>query len=294
MAAQERLWKGPILDNHFHLDRNGRFLAAALDFQRVGGTDVVLVHKPDFQSLPESESAIKNAYLDTVEIAEQVRKEIGIGVRVVLGPHPAAWFHQNATLGSERAKELHLSAVQTAIDMSEENLCVGVGEVGRPHWDVGDEVKAQADEMLVEILSMCRKANLPVQLHLDGEGAKTNEEIARLCDASGFPRFGAIHHHASGDVSKGFTHGLTSSVVVGSDSVKQITDTIWKNEGGFLMETDYMDDARRPGAVLGPKTVPRRTEALAVALMGIGIDVEAALSAIHIDLPEALYGEYEN
>ena len=27
----------------------------------------------------------------------------------------------------------------------------------------------------------------------------------------------------------------------------------------FMMETDYIDDPRRPGAVLGPKTVPKRT-----------------------------------
>ena len=86
---------------------------------------------------------------------------------------------------------------------------------------------------------------------------------------------------------------MTSSVVVGRDSIKDISDTIWQNEGGFLMETDYMDDPRRPGAVLGPKTVPRRTQTLATSLIGRGLDAEAVLSAIHIDLPEALYGEYE-
>jgi TatD-related deoxyribonuclease len=30
----------------------------------------------------------------------------------------------------------------------------------------------------------------------------------------------------------------------------------------FLMETDYIDDPKRPGAVLGPKTVPKRTKTL--------------------------------
>ena len=35
-------WNGPILDDHFHLNRSGRFLEAAKDFQRVGGTDLVL------------------------------------------------------------------------------------------------------------------------------------------------------------------------------------------------------------------------------------------------------------
>ncbi len=59
------------------------------------------------------------------------------------------------------------------------------------------------------------------------------------------------------------------------------------------METDYMDDPRRPGAVLGPKTVPKRTQQLVASLTGMGIDAEASLCAIHVDLPEALYGEYE-
>ena len=54
-----------------------------------------------------------------------------------------------------------------------------------------------------------------------------------------------------------------------------------------------MDDPLRPGAVLGPKTVPKRTQQLASSLIGMGIDVESAISAIHIDLPNALYGEYE-
>ena len=40
-------WTGPILDDHFHLNRNGRYLDAVLDFQRTGGTDIVLVHCPD-------------------------------------------------------------------------------------------------------------------------------------------------------------------------------------------------------------------------------------------------------
>ena len=119
---------------------------------------------------------------------------------------------------------------------------------------------------------MCKQANVPAQLHLDSNGEKTNKEISQICDIVGFPRFGAIHHHAEGNVSKNFTHGLTSSVVVGRDAIKDIVNSIWQNEGGFLMETDYMDDPRRPGAVLGPKTVPKRTQQLATTLIGMGID----------------------
>lgn len=293
MTLVDGQWNGPILDNHFHLDRVGRYLDAAADFQRAGGTDLVLVHKPDFDNLPNTVEEIREAYEDTVAMAKQVRLECDLGVRVVLGPHPAAWVHQCAALGVDESNDLHLQAVELAIEFCEENLAVGVGEIGRPHWDVGDDVLNQADEILIEMLSMCKKANVPVQLHLDANGEKTNREIAKICDHVGFPRFGAIHHHAEANISKKFTHGLTSSVVVGRDSIKDISDTIWQNEGGFLMETDYMDDPRRPGAVLGPKTVPRRTQTLATSLTGRGLDAEAVLSAIHIDLPEALYGEYE-
>ena len=46
-----------------------------------------------------------------------------------------------------------------------------------------------------------------------------------------------------------------------------------------------MDDPRRPGAVLGPKTVPKRTN----QLLNMGIEEELLWKA-HKDLPEKLYG----
>ena len=58
-------WTGPIVDNHFHLNRNGRFLDAAADFSRVGGTGLVLVHCPNFASPPKGFEAHKESYLDT-------------------------------------------------------------------------------------------------------------------------------------------------------------------------------------------------------------------------------------
>ena len=61
--------------------------------------------------------------------------------------------------------------------------------------------------------------------------------------------------------------------------------TLQENKSGFFLETDYMDDPRRPGAVLGPKTVPKRTN----QLLNMGIDEELLWRA-HQDLPEKLYG----
>ena len=85
MTNQELAWKGPILDNHFHLNRNGRFLDAAKDFKNAGGTSVILVHCPDFSAPPTTKQGHRDAYQDTINMAESVRKELGLGVRVVLG-----------------------------------------------------------------------------------------------------------------------------------------------------------------------------------------------------------------
>jgi TatD-related deoxyribonuclease len=50
------------------------------------------------------------------------------------------------------------------------------------------------------------------------------------------------------------------------------------------METDFVDDPERPGAVLGPKTVPRRVRWL------LAEGVETAVRRAHVRTPERVYG----
>jgi len=92
MAISEGRWTGPIWDTHLHLDSSGRGIDAARDFANAGGTHLCLVHKPGFPSnLPESIQAVNEAYIGTLEMAKSVRREIGLDVRVILGPHPVVW-----------------------------------------------------------------------------------------------------------------------------------------------------------------------------------------------------------
>jgi len=52
------------------------------------------------------------------------------------------------------------------------------------------------------------------------------------------------------------------------------------------METDYIDDPKRPGAVLGPKTVPKVT----LSLLEQGLMTKQQASTIHCKLPHQTYG----
>ena len=286
-------WTGPILDQHMHLDRSNRFLDAVSEFTLAGGTGIMLVHKPNFSSdLPTDLDGYRAAYSGTLSMAEEVRTAYGIEVGVVLGPHPVVWEHQIVPLGLKRATELHLEAVSLALDHIEAGDAVCLGEVGRPHYRVSDEIWVSANEMLREVMAMAAGAGTSIQLHVEDNGETTCRELATLCDEAGLARNKAIRHYAPANVGANFTHGLAATVSVGKGSVEAITATAASANAPWGMETDFLDDPRRPGAVLGPKTVPKRTQQLCTALQAADWDddkVSELLNSIHNDWPSQLY-----
>ena len=286
-------WTGPILDQHIHLDRSNRFLDAIAEFVGAGGTGIMLVHKPGFSSdLPADLDGYRAAYSDTLGMAEEVRAAFGIGVGTVLGPHPVAWEHQTESLGLERATELHLEAVGLALDHIEAGEATCLGEVGRPHYPVSDETWSAANDMLREVMALAAGAGTSIQLHVEDNGETTCRELAALCDEAGLARDRAIRHYAPADVGTDFTHGLAATVSVGRGSVEALAETAVNANAPWGMETDFLDDPRRPGAVLGPKTVPKRTQQLCAALLAADWgeeEVSGLMNNIHSDWPEQLY-----
>ena len=287
-------WNGPIWDTHLHLDLEARGLSAAQDFSNAGGTHICLVHKPSFPSrLPQSIEQVDQAYRKTLDLAAMVRERIEIDVRVILGPHPVVWEKQIHTLGMERSSQLHLDSVELALNYCAEGKAVALGEVGRPHYQVTEEIWSAANTQLETVMRMASQAGFPIQLHVEDNGAETNAELAEICDRSGLSRKNAVHHYASADVSQSFTHGLSSSVSMGKGSIFDLMNTFDKCASTWTMETDYLDDPNRPGAVLGPKTVPKRTQQLVEDLLKLrGRDeVEDILMHVHSIWPGQLYGE---
>ena len=287
------IWTGPIMDQHIHLDRGNRFLGAIDEFSQSGGTAIMLVHKPGFSgALPSDLEGYRSAYSETISMAEAVRKKKGIEVGVVLGPHPVVWDVQADQIGIERSTELHIEAVGLALDMIESGDAVCLGEVGRPHYDVEPERWESANEVLLEIMSLAAGQKVPIQLHVEDRGADTCREIAAMCDSSGLQRSNAIRHYSPPDISVEFTSGLSSTVNMGKGSVEGLIETMALSDSKWGMETDFLDDPRRPGAVLGPKTVPKRTQKLCSSLLKSGWEddeVTSLMLNIHETWPNDLY-----
>ena len=286
-------WTGPIIDNHFHLNRKGLFLSAANDFRNAGGTGLVLVHCPNFQCPPVTINEHKEAYLDTVLMAEQVRENIGIDVRVVLGPHPAAFAHQfikwveeDGEAGKEKAMENYRDSIDEAVNFYHEGQAHAIGEVGRPHWEVSDEIWDLSNELLLDTMKLAANEGFALQLHVEGELESTYSDMATMASKAGLSKDRLVRHYSPPNVDSKITQGLTPSVLIGKGALETLLETAGNCSHGFLLETDYMDDLRRPGAVLGPKTVPKRTQQLVAA----GIDEDLMWRA-HVDLPNKLYGQ---
>ena len=287
-------WVGPIVDQHMHLDRTNLFLDAVADFSSSGGTGIMLVHKPSFShTLPIDLEGYRVAYSDTISMADEVRTEFGLEVGVVLGPHPVAWEKQIPELGIEASSELHLEAVSLALEYIDSGHAHYLGEVGRPHYPVREEIWERANDLLLEILSMASSSRTSVQLHVEENGHTTYNELSQLCISSGISSERAIRHFAPPNVSADFTHGLSATVNVGKGSVETIVETAREAKSPWGMETDFLDENRRPGAVLGPKTVPKRTQELCSSLLYEGWsenEVESLLTKVHSEWPESLYG----
>ena len=158
---------GRLIDQHMHLDRTNLFLDAVADFSSSGGTGIMLVHKPSFShSLPTNLEGYREAYSDTISMADEVRREFGLEVGVVLGPHPVAWEKQIPDLGIEESTELHLEAVSLALDYIDAGNAHCLGEVGRPHYPVEEEIWTRSNDLLLEILKMASSSRTSVQLTL--------------------------------------------------------------------------------------------------------------------------------
>ena len=286
-------WTGPVVGQHIHLDRSNRYLSAIEEFVRVGGTGIMLVHKPGFSgSLPIDREGYREVYSETISMAEEIREKFAISVGVVLGPHPVAWERQISELGMDRASELHLESVDLALELIEQGKAHCLGEVGRPHYQVSEETWIQANENLSQIMTEAAISKVPVQLHVEDAGSETYSEISRMAMRAGLPLAQTVRHYASPDVSSNFTHGLACTVSVGRGSVEGLVSTYANASAPWGMETDFLDDPRRPGAVLGPKTIPKRTDELCSALLAENrvSDVENLLLKIHSEWPSKLYG----
>ncbi len=270
----------PITDNHMHIDPRGRGLLAVKDFKNAGGTHIILVSKPSWTlgvtvTRPDD---YRKVFDETVEIARQING-MGVVAFLVLGVHPAEITRLSGHMELAQLIDVMKGGLELATSYVKEGLAVGI-KTGRPHYPVSEEVWNASNEIMEYGFTLASDIDCAVQLHTENVGEPELTDIMERAKSTGIKTHRVVKHYAPPMVNVCETLGIFPGILAGKDAIE-----IALGQGSrFMMETDYIDDPQRPGAVLGPKTVPRKT----LKLMGqFG---EEVFWKVHKENPEKVYG----
>jgi TatD-related deoxyribonuclease len=271
--------KIPITDNHMHIDPRARGLDAVKEFRNSGGTHIILVTKPSWSlgidaKKPEDYLAV---FDETVELASKI-KDLDVRAFPVLGVHPAEISRLAEHMDLSEVIRIMKGGLELAAKYVDKGLAVGI-KSGRPHYPVSDEVWAASNEIMEYAFSLGKDHGCAVQLHTESVGEPELNDIAERARKTGIKMYKVVKHYSPPLVNVCEHLGLFPGVICVKGAVEQALE-----EGSrFMMETDYIDDPHRPGAVLGPKTIPKRTIKL-VEKYG-----EEPFWKIHKENPEKVY-----
>ncbi len=272
----------PVTDNHIHVDPlNGEGpIDVANKFHRAGGSFMIVPNKPTWTV--NENCTFQDAMELVIAHVEDINKETDVKAFAVVGAHPAELSRRvKAGMDVDTAELLMQNALKIAQKMVLEGKAVAMGEIGRPHYEVSPQELEAHNRLIVYAMELAKDAGCPVQLHTETAGSEQFLEFAEMADKVKIPRDKVIKHFSGAYVLKSENHGLTPSLIATKDVIK---DGLKKGKN-FLMETDYLDDKTRPGAVLGPKTVPRRTH----ELIRQGLLDEKDAYTIHVTNVENVY-----
>ena len=248
----------PVVDHHCHLSPHGEGVAAARRFRSLGGTHLFLATQNYAPSPPTALEGYREQFETTDRLARQIRSDTGVIVHVVVAPFPVDLLAQADRLGLAPAETLHLRALDLAGAWVRERRAVALGEVGWPHFPTEPGLRASAERVFAHALGVARESDCPVVVHseeLDAGGYRRLHELAR---ASGLAPSRVVKHYARSAVGADDRMGVAASYVATRELVRQALG----QDRDWMLETDFLDDPRRPGAVLDLATVPRRVRAL--------------------------------
>jgi TatD-related deoxyribonuclease len=264
----------PVTDDHIHIDPvNGRGLDAAKDFLHAGGTHLFLVSKPSW-SLgihPSCGNDYAKVFDETLRVAEMIR-ETGLTVFPVLGVHPAEINRLSERMTLAEAVAVMKGGLDCAAGFVREGKGVAL-KSGRPHYEVSPDILAASNDVLTHALRLAAGCGCALQIHAETGPCA---DVVDMAKAAHMPVERVVKHYGSPETP------LHPSLIAKHEALPLLL----RERRRFTMESDYMDENSRPGAVIGPKSVPRYTNKLVAS----GQMTPDDCFFIHAETVERVYG----
>jgi TatD-related deoxyribonuclease len=249
----------PVVDHHCHLHPDGEGVAAARRFAAAGGTHLLLATQNYTSAVPRSIEEYRDQFDTTFRLARSIRADTGVEVRCVVAPYPIDLVHAAPLLGIGPALDLQRNALDLAGRFVREREAVALGEVGTPHFPVDEALRVACESALDHALSVARDVDCPAVVHSTDLDAEGYAGLAARAAHAGLPAGRVVKHYARSLVPREDRAGVVPSFLARRELVNQVLD----EKGPWFLETDFLDDRTRPGAVLDLATVPRRAAAIA-------------------------------
>ena len=249
----------PILDNHVHLEPvRGRNVEAVKDFAAHGGTHIIVSHLP-YEELPvRSAEDFRKSFEITISTVEKVNSETQVKAFATVGPYPVELLDLAKVHGLAKAKGIMLEGMDIAAEFVRKGDALAIGEVGRPHFEVSSDLLHASNDILLQGMKLARDAGCAIVLHTESATNESMKGLAEMADTAGLDRGKVVKHYCGPLVRQDENFGLMPSVLASRENVEAALAKGLR----FMMETDFLDDPRRPGAVLSITTVPKRTQQL--------------------------------
>lgn len=255
----------PVVDHHCHLSPTGEGVAAARRFQQAGGSHLFLATQNYDAGVPTTLESYRIQFATTESLADRIRRETGVEVYCVLAPYPVDLIGAAEAIGLPAARDLQLQAIDLAARRVEEQAAVALGEVGRPHFATTAELVAASEEVFVHALEAARDVGCPAVVHSEDLTADGYRSLAALAARASFPVGRLVKHYARQLVPAKDRLGIAPSFL----ARRELVSAALAEPPPWFWETDFLDDPRRPGAVLDLATVPRRAQAIAAEASGV-------------------------
>ena len=239
-----------------HLYTYLKFKALEL-FKKEGGTHAFIVSLPStyYRLKPKKGEDFGEIFELHIKLVKKANKIVKCFA--VLSVHPAEITILGQKYGYEKASEIMKDALDLAAKYVENGDAVAI-KSGRPHYSVSKKVWKLSNDVLKHAFEVAKDVNCAVQLHTESFTKEGMLEIAEMAEKVGLSKEKVVKHFAPPLVKEFSEIGLFPSVIASGDN-----HLIAAKQGTrFMLETDYIDDPKRPGAVLGPKTVPKKIKEL--------------------------------
>ena len=270
----------PVYDDHIHMSPSGRNIDAIKEFESAGGTGFTLVTLPYEEVHVSNSDDLLRSFNITLSMADLVRERTTLEVNVAVGPYPVLLLPLAERFGIAEAEKMMMRGMEEAAKIVASGKANAIGEIGKPHFDVPEEIMAASDRILVHGMELASEIDCPVIIH-SASSPELMIEFSQMAKTASLDPGMVIKHFSPPLVRDNENHGIMPSIPASRSAIREALG----KGNRFMLETDYIDDLKRPGTVMPVDTVPKRV----LGLISSGEMSAETAWKIGRDIPDRLF-----